>query len=470
MKQLFTVLALSFVTVCAAQQITLKKGVIIDSLSVRDSVAETFSLYLPTTFENGRAWPIVFVFDLEGKGKQAMSMFKQTADEKGYLLASSNHISDTVAMSKNILATSRMINTVVSILPIHKERIYVGGFSSGGRFSTIVPTFIKGIKGVVTFGASIANTEVLSSKSPYHFVGVIGNSDHRYPNLLSIESTLNRLKFPNQLLLFDGKHEWPPKRYVSQALDIFTMASMAKGDIAIDTTLINTNYQEDLVQVNQFYTDKQPILANNLLDEMLEVYRPFKDTDSIKENRKILKKSRLFKNQKRIQNNNFLKEQFVRDDYSYYLEEDVLTYNYNNLGWWKYQIDELEKYKNNSDPLMQQMGNRLESYIHALIIDNIYFVRDQEPIDYEALNFLYMLKTVTSPKDYAAYLEVISFSAKLDDYGAALFYLEELLKQGFTDRDALYSLENTALLRIMPEYNEIIEQYLKDARYDVVPE
>ncbi|MDP5062300.1 MAG: hypothetical protein NWP64_10315 [Maribacter sp.] len=116
----------------------------------------------------------------------------------------------------------------------------------------------------------------------------------------------------------------------------------------------------------------------------------------------------------------------------------------------------------------KQMSSRLRGYINALISDNIdYVAADKEP-DLEALNLLYMIKTITAPNEYTSYLKVISTSSKMEDYGTALFYLEELLKNGYTDTQTLYSIEHTALFRIMPEFNEVVEKYLKGARYDVI--
>ena len=56
----------------------------------------------------------------------------------------------------------------------------------------------------------------------------------------------------------------------------------------------------------------------------------------------------------------------------------------------------------------------------------------------------------------------------MEDYGTALFYLEELLKNGYTDKSELYELENTALFRITPEFNMLVEKYLRDARYEII--
>jgi hypothetical protein len=116
------------------------------------------------------------------------------------------------------------------------------------------------------------------------------------------------------------------------------------------------------------------------------------------------------------------------------------------------------------------MGRRLNGFVNPLIADNIDMVNAESVVDEEALNFLWMLKTIVAPKSYDAYLKVISLNAKVEDYGTALFYLEELLKNGYTNREELYSLEHTAIFRLSPEFNKIVAQYLKESRYEVIEE
>ncbi|WP_149304863.1 alpha/beta hydrolase [Pareuzebyella sediminis] len=470
MKRIFTVLAVGIALSVSGQQMTLKKGLIIDSLPVNDSISETFSLYLPTNFEVSKVWPVLFVFDMQGRGKQALSMFAKAAEEQGYVLASSNNLQDSVPLSKNLLVTSRMFDAVFSLIPIHKKRIYTGGFSHGGRFSTLVPTFVNSIAGVLACGATLGNIDVLSSRNPFHFVGIVGNSDYNYPQVLVAKKVLDRMKFPNEVLIFEGGQTWPPPVDISNALEVFTLEAMARGHIPKDSMFVQNKYQKDLAYVNELYTNNMPLLADNLLGEMLEIYRPFKDTDSIKDSRKTLRKSRLFKTRSREQNALFFKEELIKEDYEYYLEEDVITYNYNNLGWWNYQMEELQKFQKSPNILQQQMGRRLEGYIKALVADNIDAIKATAPQDTEALNFLWMLNTIIDPQAYENYLKIISYNAKIDDYGTALFYLEELLKNGYADRLKLYNLEDTALLRITPEFNEIVEKYLEKARYDIIEE
>jgi len=405
---------------------------------------------------------------MQGQVKQAMGMMKEAADSEGYILAGSNNLNDSLSISKNILITSRMLRRVVSILPVQDKRVYGAGFDSGGRLVSILPTFIKGFTGVISFGAAINNLDVLSVRNPFHFIGIVGNEDYNYPEMLSAKKVLDKLKFPNQLFVFEGGASWPKEDYISFALKDFTIAAMAKGIVEKDQDYVERAYRTGLGKANEFVKAEQPLLAHNHLAQLRSVFQPHKTLDSINASAKTLGKTKLYRSQKRSFSTTLFKESLIKEDYSYYLEEDVLTYNYNNLGWWKYQMDELQKYKANSTSFVRQMGMRLQAYLDALIEDNLDILAQEKKVDLEAMNFLWMLKTITQSKNPESYLKVIATSAHLDDYGTALFYLEELLKSGYSDKEKLYAIENTALLRITPEFNAIVEKYLKVARYEPI--
>lgn len=467
-KTLLALLLALPLLVTAQQRLTLKKGAIIDGIKVNDTLSENFALYLPTNFEIEKKWPVIFVYDLQGRGKQAISMFRQAAEEQGYIVAASNSIHDSLPLSKNVLISSRMFNMLNSIVPIQRNRSYTAGFSDGARLASLMPTFVKEIRGVISCGSPVANMEVLSIKNPFHFVGIVGVEDYNYRQMLNAQKVLNKLRFPNQLLVFEGGHEWPESNYIAKAMEILTISAMTKNEAPRAMAFIDNAYQKSLGEANALVTAQQPLLANHLLNQIIKVYGPLKGVDSLKASSKTLKKTKLYRTQSRSQNAVFFRESLVKDDYVYYLEEDVLTYNYNNLGWWKYQMEQLEKYEKGTNIFEKQMGRRLKGYINALIADNIDMLKAEDPIDDEALNFLWMLNTITEPTSYDPYLKVISYSSKIEDYGTALFYLEELLKNGYTNKEELYELEHTALFRISPEFNEMVQKYLKDARYDVI--
>ena len=466
MKKYLLLFFLAYSISGIAQELILKKGKVIDVIPVNDSISESYALYLPTNFETTKEWPIVFVFDLENKGRQALRLLKASAEEEGFVLATPNNVNDSLSISKNILIASRMMKSVYETLPIQNNGVYTAGFSSGARFASLIPTFIRDVNGVISCGSSVANYEVLSIKKPFHFIGIVGNEDYNYTEMLSNQKVLNKLKFPNNLILFNGGHIWPGNENLSKALQTFKLSSMAKGDILKDSVYIKNAYENDFIKAKSLAVEN-PLIAYGILKEMNAIYRPLMNIEPLQKYTSELKKTKIYRSHNRNQNGVFFKETFIKEDYVYYLEEDIRTYNYNNLGWWKYQTDELVKYNASPNLYERQMGKRLDMYINDLIADNIDVIEAEAQIDEEALNFLWMLNTITKPKKYDSYLKVISFNAKVEDYGTALFYLEELLKNGYTNKSKLYSLENTALFKITPEFNKVVSKYLKEARYQI---
>jgi hypothetical protein len=334
----------------------------------------------------------------------------------------------------------------------------------------LTPTFIKGIKGVMTISASLANTELLSSRQSFHFIGMVNRSNYNYPTLLADEKLLDTYKFPNHILLFDGSNEWPTNDYLSKGMQLFTLQAMGRKWISKDSAYIENAFKEDLEKVNTLKNSGKFIWAEQYLGEMMSMYGAHKNLDSLRLVQKELRRNKQFRAMRREEQAAFLKESLLKQDYQYYMEEDMLTYNFNNLGWWNYQMTEINKFVSSANTFEVEMGNRLLGFVNALAADNIQMVLSNEMVDEDALAFLYMLKTLLEPENFDFYLKTVSLSAKNEDFGTALFYLEEALKKGFKDKDRLYGLEHTALFRITPEFNTLVSKYLKDALYDTIEE
>jgi hypothetical protein len=396
-------------------------------------------------------------------------MFANAAEEQGYILVGSNNLHDSISIANNILITNRLLKSVEELISLEKARIYAAGFSSGGRFAALVPSFIKGFRGVISLGAAIPSYELLSSKNIFHFIGVVGNEDYSYPDMLEARTTLKRLKFPNQLWVFNGGHAWPEPHYIDKALSAITLLAMSKGQTPKDSSFVQSSFKNEIAEIRELVQQRHLVAAYDHMNEIIITYQLHLAMDSLQAERKALRKNKDYRAQRKDENGALFKETLLRDEYQYNLLEDIGSLNYNNLGWWNYQIEELKKYEK-KPTAERKMGVRLLAYLNALIEDNIDIEAAERQVNDEALSFLWMLKTITEPDNFDYYLKIISDSAKYEDFGTSLFYLEELLKRGYKDKAALYALENTALLRITPEYNELIGKYLEDARYEIIDE
>jgi len=474
---LFILIAFCDLFLLQGQDILFKKGIVQDSISLNDTIPETFAIYLPTSYEPSITWPVIFAMDMQGRGKQVIHMFREVAEKEGYIVAASNSIHDSLSIVQNTLIASRMFNTVYSLFPIHKQRTYTAGFGNGAKFASIIPSLVRPIEGVISIGSGIPYKEIIDPKKPFQFVGIVGRSDFNFNDLSdeqnmssSVKKIMDKRILNNYLLVFKGGTEWPDSSYLKRAVEILTLKSMTKTDIPKDSTYISSIYNRDFSTLNNFVLANDYLGARYLGDEMLTKFKGLLNLNELKKRVKLISKEKEYSLQNRKQKRIFQKEYFIRDEYDYNLNDDVLTLNYNNLGWWNYQMGEIRKYNSSADPFVKEMGMRLLGFLNALIDDNINLELEQNPVNEEALSYLWMVKTITAPKEFDNYLKIISDSAKYEDFGTALFYLEELLKNGYKDKSVLYSLEYTALLRITPEYNKIIDTYLKDARYEIIEE
>lgn len=459
----FTVLVNSY-----GQSISLKRGVITDSIQVTEK--ESYAIFIPSGFSIDKKWPVVFVSDMEGKGKQVISMFQEAAENQGYVLIGSNNLHDSTSIANNILKVGRLLKNVNALIPVDRSRLYAAGYSSGARFASLMPSFIKDFKGVISIGAPIPNYELLTSKNAFHFIGIVGDQDYNYPNMIAERSTLKRLKFPNQLYIFQGGSQWPPGSYIEKSLITITLRAMSNGNLTKDPEFIERNYALDIDEIDQLLGNNRLLAAYNQMSEVISIYQVHRSVDSLLSRRKAMRKDKPYRNARRDENAAIFRESLMRDEYQYNLLEDISTLNYNNLGWWNYQVDELNKYSEKESERERNMGVRLLAYLNALIEDNIDIELAEKPVNDEVVSYLWMMKTITEPNNFEYYLKIISDSAKYEDFGTSLFYLEELLKRGYTDKTRLYELEHTALLRITPEFNKLIEKYLNDPRYEIIEE
>lgn len=452
-----------------SQGLKIKKGTVVDSLKINDSIPETYALFLPQDFELKGKWPLLAVFNMNGQARQEVTRLATAANRFGYVVAAPNAVHDSLSLSENMLRAKRMMDHLLNLLPVHKGRIYTAGINKGGRFANLVPIFLKDVAGTLSIGAAITNIELLNIKNPFQFIAVVDKANFNYPSLLRDEKVLNSLKFPNSILVGDSTGKYFMER-ITQSLSYFELLAMAKGNMSKDSVLIEELYQNDMERIDSLLADGKYLLANRGMAETISIFRTLRNTDTLREKKKELKRSKIFRTQKREQEAALFKETLLREDFAYYLEEDVLTYNFNNLGWWNFQKDQIDKYANGATVAEREMGLRLHGYVNALVEDNIDLVNSQKIVDEEALVFLYMLKTIISPKDFGNYLKVASIASKNEDFGTALFYLEEAMKKGSTSKEDLYGIPHTALLRITPEFNALIKKYFSGARYEIKDE
>lgn len=447
-----------------AQEITLQKGVVMDSLVINDSINESFSLYLPRSFDTTKPWPIVFVFDPEGRGKTVSHLFIQAAEDQGYIVASSNNIDADTTLIENVKVGARLVNKILNILPIAKNGIFTAGFSQGAQVANVLPTVFKDVQGVMVIGDSWMNSDYINKGADFSFIGLVGYSDYRFYNLLETANILDKAGLETQIYKFDGGHEWPMSNTLYNALGTFTLQALSKGHRPPDPQLVEVLYEADIETAEKMRRMMQPYKAFEYLEQLEDKYALYGKKDDLKQRKKEVRRARLFRAQRRQYNNVSITEAELRETYIYFFNEDVYTSNFENLGWWNEQIAELKKLQQEDNRAEAEMAFRLEGLLQAFAHNSFADLKEKNA-SIDPLIFTAILQTIFDKENPEGYKNIISLSAQDGDYYTALLYLEDLLKTGYKDMESLYDIPGTLDLKLSSEYNNLIKKYLGESKF-----
>jgi pimeloyl-ACP methyl ester carboxylesterase len=243
--------ALLGVTICqehAGAQPTreLPTGTIIPIVVTRAEPDQTYALYLPSSYDARRTWPVIYAFDPSARGQLPLECFRKSAEKYGYIVVGSN-ISRNGPLSASLRAGLAMMRDVLDRLSVDERRLYAAGFSGGARVATMMAQAQKGrIAGVIGCAAGFPEAEGPTAQTPFAFCGTVGNEDYNWLEMNRIDRTLASLDRPHRLLRFSGGHSWPPKDVAMAAVEWLELQAMKGGTRPKDAALIDGWLQRDL--------------------------------------------------------------------------------------------------------------------------------------------------------------------------------------------------------------------------------
>lgn len=447
-----------------AQEMRFQKGLVTDNIAVNDSVGESYAMYLPLDFNGRDPLPVIFIFDPEGRGRNAAQLFKPTAEEQGYILVSSNNISSEKQLKDNILTAARLINTVASRLPVDYRQMSVAGLDHGAEVVTSLPMIFNNLFGVIPIGDQRLNLTELNEDNRFSFIGIVGDQQISRYAMMAAADQLSSLDFPTAVYSYEGGSGWPNPQIVSAAVGSLTLQAMRQGLRPTNRELIEKLYQNDISAVNQMISNNRYVEANRRLEILERKYDDLYDTREIEQKQRHLQNSRNFEEQQDRYAKAKQEEMYLIEDYIYFINQDAATANFANLGWWNAQKIELVDKTKSPNEAQQDMAYRLLSMLDQYSEEKMEELF-QAGASLEQKLFASMLQTIFDQKNFEAYKNIISLSAIDGDFDSALFYLEEMLKNGFMDVEELYELEGTLGLKLTEEFNWLIEKYTGKSKY-----
>jgi len=114
------------------------RGGLVEGVKCGSDPTQTYTLYLPSVYDSERLWPVLLVLDPRGRSVTAAELFREAAEEYGWIILSSNNTrSDTaadqhprhqchVARAPDALCGRPEEDLRRRVLGHHGQRIYAG--------------------------------------------------------------------------------------------------------------------------------------------------------------------------------------------------------------------------------------------------------------------------------------------------------------------------------------------------------
>jgi predicted esterase len=220
-----------------------------DVVSAHDP-SQRYAVYVPSSYEPGRAWPLVLVMDPRGRASLPLERLADAAERLGYVLVSSYGTASDGPWEPNEPAVDAMLTDAQRLFSIDGRRLYFVGFSGTARVAwSFGARLAEYTAGVIGFGAGLPTPgylAVLSAQGdpPFAFFGGAGRLDFNYEEVVRLDRALDGYGFAHHVEIFPGAHEWPPADILEGALEWMELHAVRSGLAERDAAWVQGLYDE----------------------------------------------------------------------------------------------------------------------------------------------------------------------------------------------------------------------------------
>ncbi len=216
---------LGLVTAARAQEPL--PGQIAPQVVSRADARQSYAIYLPTSYDRSRAWPVIFIFDPGARGRDAVERLRPAAEQFGYVVAGSNNSRNGPA-EPQYQAMLAMINDASQRTSLDPRRVYVAGLSGGARVAFRTALMAR-VRGVLACSAGLPGDAELPAKVPFAVFGTTGPTDFNFSEMKRLDFALEDRAATHRLVNTGGGHAWATPDVLLQAVEWFELEAMRGG-------------------------------------------------------------------------------------------------------------------------------------------------------------------------------------------------------------------------------------------------
>ncbi|MGZ5433050.1 MAG: hypothetical protein ACXWH7_08990, partial [Thermoanaerobaculia bacterium] len=202
----------------ASSTLGAEKGKLVENVVTRADATQTYTLYLPTSYDTAKKHPLLLIFDPRGAATQAAGIFRDAAEEYGWILLSSNQTRSDDPNAPNEQAV-RALLAETRVYAFDPKRLYATGFSGTAILAWGVGIRTRGLAGVIGVGGR-SEKSVPPAKFNFAHYGFAGDRDFNNREMREIDAALEGV-VPHRFQPFDGDHRWITPPLAREALGWF---------------------------------------------------------------------------------------------------------------------------------------------------------------------------------------------------------------------------------------------------------
>jgi hypothetical protein len=424
-----------------------KKGEIIPKVECLKDKSQSYALYLPSNYDPKMKYPIIYFFDPKARGSLPVKLFRELAEKYGYILVGSYNSMNGISWSATNLIVNILFDDTYKRFSIDRGRVYTCGFSGGARVAASIALYLGGINAVIGCSAGLPEMNE-PPQYPFHYLTMVGSRDFNYLEMTGLDKKLENSELKHHLIIFDGKHDWPPKTELEDAVLWLEFSAMKDSKKTKDITLV-----QEFINRNENILDS--LLKTSNIWKILDVYKKVIDfTDGLADISKYKAKyMELLKSSQYLQLKNLIEK--CDNDEAKYRNEYIQALQNRDLNWWKSDINRINsEIKNAKQTEIASYNKRLLAFLSLVSYMSAVNALDGNSIEKaELFTELYELVDAENPDLH--YLKA-RLLLRNNEFNKALDELDSAVVNGFDEVSKLESDKILSPLKSLDRYKELI--------------
>ena len=215
----------------------LPRGRLVEGVACAADPLQTYSVFLPESYDPARQWPVLVVLDPGGRSVAAAGRFIEPAQELGWIVVSSDGTRSDVGMEPNRRAVNALWPEIHERFASDPRRIYLAGFSGTVGVAFLLARETGVVAGIIAAGGRFIEEVYAGNKAPVF--AAAGDGDFNFQGMRTVHARMLEEGVPTRFEAFSGRHEWMPPEIARHAVEWMELQAMRRGLRARDDELVD---------------------------------------------------------------------------------------------------------------------------------------------------------------------------------------------------------------------------------------